>query len=93
MTHCVKDSRIHRKGKHILTTLSNLVKSIAELKSYVDPVCIKALCHCEDNLVSVMIDVASVCTGGASWPVLRQMLQEAGFDITEDLDKDLDAIQ
>lgn len=93
MTHCVKDSQIHRKGRHILTTLSSLVKTISELKHYVDPVRVQALCHCEDTLMNVMIDVASICTDGASWPILRRMLIEAGADIPEDLDRDLDAIQ
>ena len=68
-------------------------KTISELKHYVDPIRVKALCHCEDTLMNVMIDVASICSDGASWPVLRQMLIKAGADIPEDLDQDLDSLQ
>lgn len=93
MTHCVKDSRIHRKGRHILITLAALVRSIAELETHFDSLHVTALRHCEDTLISVMIDVASICTDGASWPVLRQMLIEAGADITEDLEQDMDNLE
>ena len=89
MAHCVNDSRIHRKGRQILTTLTELVKSIRELESLFDSIHVTALRHCEDTLMNVMIDVASICSDGASWPVLRELLKEAGADIPEDLDQDM----
>ena len=93
MTHCVQDSRIHRKGSLILSKLNELVSAIQDLETHYADNHLVALRHCEDVLMSVMIDVASVCTDGAPWPVLRQMLLEAGVVIPEDLDKDLDSLK
>ena len=93
MTHCAEDSRIHRKGSQILTALNELVLTIRDLESNFEDNRLIALRHCEDVLMSVMIDVASVCTSGAPWPVLRQMLLEAGVSVPEDLDRDLTLLQ
>ena len=93
MTHCVQDSRIQRKGKHSLITLNEVVKSIQELETSFDGIHVTALSHCEDCLMNVMIDLASILSDGAPWSVLRQMLRDAGVAIPEDLDHDLASIQ
>lgn len=88
MTNQVKDSRVLQKGQHILVELKEAISEIRDLESlcadHIDP-----LLHCEETLELVAIDIASVCTDGAEWPIIRKMVTEAGIEISDDLDRDL----
>ena len=78
MTNQVKDCRVLQKGQHILVELKEAISEIRDLESlcadHIDP-----LLHCEETLELVAIDIASVCTDGAEWPIIRKMVTEAGI--------------
>ena len=91
MTDQVKDCRVLQQGQHILVELKEAISEIRNLESlcadHIGP-----LLHCEETLEMVAIDLASVCTDGADWREIRQMVTEAGIEISEDLDRDLSQI-
>ena len=91
MQNTVKDRRVLNKGQHILVELKETISEIRNLET----LCadhIQPLRHCEETLESVAIDIASVCTDGAEWAEIRQLITAAGIVISDELDRDLSQI-
>ncbi len=43
--------------------------------------------RCEDELLGISIDIASVCCPGKNWDFVSDLLRSAGIEIPEDLDE------
>ena len=92
MTNTVKDCRVLTKGQQILVELNQAISEIKNLETHCCAKHLDPLRHCAETLELVAIDIASVCTNGACWQQIRQMLTDAGFEISDELDDDLSQI-
>ena len=66
-----------QQRQHILVELKEAISETRNLES----LCadhIGLLLHCEETLEMVAIDIASVCTDGADWREIRQMVTQSG---------------
>ena len=78
-----------------ITILRHLNEVMIQIQTLANTDCrdrADTLKRCEDELLGISIDIASVCTDGAGWREIRQMVTEAGIEISEDLDRDLSQI-
>lgn len=81
-----KQNSIPTQGITILRHLSEVMAQIRTL-AYTD--CrdsATVLQKCEDELLGISIDIASVCSPGQDWTVVSKLLASAGINVPEELD-------
>lgn len=91
MNNTVQDnsSRILDRGRQVLAELGKVICEVKSLRDDCHPGHLPAIGHCEDALQCIAIDIASICTDGAEWPTIREMLTAAGIAVDPDVDRDL----
>ena len=94
MKNTVQDhsSRVLERGRQILAELGKVICEVNSLRDDCNPSHQLAIGHCKDALECTAIDIASICTDGAEWPAIREMLTAAGIAVDPDVDHDLGSL-
>ena len=72
-----------------ITILRHLSEVMAQIQSLAENDCRDSavvLRKCEDELLGISIDIASVCSPGQDWTTVSGLLASAGINVPEELE-------